>query len=319
MVFLEILAVIIIILLIIILVKLSKKQGTVKEDGCTNQVLLKQLEKLEKGDESTSKFLSEKLAKLEKEMDKKAEEDNKRQEKITKCVEDNIATFTRTIHGTSRRGKVGEAILKEMLKGPIESGLIITDLNADSGKVEFAWDLKNGKYLPIDSKMPELEESYKKFEETDDVNEQNKLKKDIFKQIEKRKKEAMKYLNNNNTIDKCIVAIPDAISEMAPDINKDAVKTGVFVSGYTKVFLFACVLSEYYLKSLETGEVGVYRETISALKNILKEIESRSDTINKGITQITNANSKIQIEIGKSMSKISQVSIIEKKESKKIE
>ena len=51
MVFLEILAVIIIILLIIILVKLSKKQGTVKEDGCTNQVLLKQLEKLEKGDE----------------------------------------------------------------------------------------------------------------------------------------------------------------------------------------------------------------------------------------------------------------------------
>ena len=234
-------------------------------------------------------------------------------------VEDNISQFTRTIHGTSRRGKVGEAMLKEMLTESISSGIIVTDLDTDSGKVEFAWDLKNGKYLPIDSKMPEIEELYSKYDKTEDTNEQLKIKKEILKLVEKRQKEARKYQNNHNTIDKCLVAVPDAIFDMFPEINKDAVKSGVFVTGYTKVFLFAVYLSELYLKTLDTGDLGIYKEVVGVLKNILKDIEKKTNTINRGVTQITGANRSIQTEIDKSMNKIGQLATIESKTQKKIE
>ncbi len=300
--FLIIIGVAIIVLLVIILFKLFKKEEPKKEESeLANSLLLKQLQNIEKS------------------MDTKAKEDTERQQKIMKCVEENIASFTRTIHGTKRRGKVGEAILKQILSEPISAGLVVTNLDTDKGNVEFAWDLKNGKFLPIDSKMPELDQLYAEFELVEKPEEQVKLKKEILNIVEKRKKEIKKYLNNKNTIDKCIVAIPDSIFDQFPDINSDSVRTGVFVSGYTKVFLFACVLGENYSRGLSLGNIGLYKQTIQALKNILGDIEEKSDTINKGVTQITNANTGIKTEIDKSITKINQVNALESKSVKEIE
>lgn len=302
MVFLEIIGIAILGLLIYLVYTLNKKSEEKKEEEpLANQLLLKQLEKIEKT------------------LDTKAKEDKERQDKVMKCVEDNISSFTRTIHGTKRRGKVGEAILKQILSEAIASGLVTTDLKTDGGSVvEFAWDIKNGKFLPIDSKLPELDELYSKFELSENPDEQVKLKKDILKVVEKAKNEAKKYLNNHNTIDKCIVALPDTIFDQFPDINKDAVKTGVFVAGYTKVFLFACILGENYTKSLALGNIGLYKETVHSLKNIFSEIEKKSDTINKGVTQITNANDSIITEVNKSNNKINQVLALESAEVKRL-
>ncbi len=293
MAMIEFLAIVILALLIYLIWKLSQKNEPIKEDTLAGKLLL------------------ERLTNIEKTIDEKSKNDQERQQKLMKVVEDNITSFTRTIHGTKRRGQVGEALLKQILGESIKAGLVITDLATDSGKVEFAWDLKNGKYLPIDSKMPEIEELYKEFDVEEDPAKQLKLKKEMLKVVEKRKNEIKKYLNNRNTIDKCIVAIPDALFDQFPDLNQDAIRTGVYVAGYTKVFLFACVLGENYIKLMGSADVGVYREALSGIKNILCEIEARSDTINKGVTQITNANSAIKDEIGKSMTKIHQVAAVE--------
>lgn len=301
MAFLEIMGLAIVVLLVIILIKLYKKEPKKEENEFANNLLLKQLQNIEKS------------------MDSKAKEDSERQQKIMKCVEEDVAPFTRMMGGSSRRGKLGEAILKQILSEPISSGLVITDLDTDNGNVEFAWDLKNGKFLPIDSKLPELDKIYTEFEQAEKPEEQIKIKKEIISVVEKRKKEVKKYLNNKNTIDKCIVAIPDSIFDQFPDINKDSIKTGVFVSGYTKVFLFACVLGENYSRGLSLGNIGLYKQTVQALKNILGEIEQKSDTINKGITQITNANMGIKTEVDKSITKINQVNALESKNVKEIE
>lgn len=302
MAFIEIIGIVIIVLLIGIWIKLNKgNKGTTGGVELADNLLLGQLKNIEKT------------------LVDKSKEDKERQDKVMKCVEDNIASFTRTIHGTKRRGKVGEAILKQILAEPIASGLVVTDLNTDKGSVEFAWDIKNGKYLPIDSKMPELDELYGKFSESDKPDEQVNIKKDILKILEKRKKEIKRYLNNQNTIDKCIVAIPDAIADQFPDINKDSIKTGVFVTGYTKVFLFAVILAENYVKMLSLGNIGLYKQTINAVKNILSDIEKKSGIITKGVTQITNANAGIKTEVGKSLNKINQVSSVETKATEEIE
>lgn len=264
------------------------------------------------------KLLLTQLQNIEKTLETKAKEDNERNQKIMKCVEDNIGTFTRTIHGTKRRGKVGEAILQQILTEPISTGLVTTDLKTDGGVVEFAWDLKNGKYLPIDSKLPELDSLYASFEQAAEPESQLKIKKEILKIVEKSKNEAKKYLNNHNTIDKCIVAVPDSIIDQFPDINRDSVRTGIFVAGYTKVFLFACVLGETYAKGLALGNIGLYKETVHLLHNIISEIERKTDTITKGLTQISNANRDIVEEVVKSVSKINQVKSLELAETKKL-
>ncbi|MDP3698377.1 MAG: DNA recombination protein RmuC [Nanoarchaeota archaeon] len=305
MAFIEFLALVIIGLLIYLIWKLTKKSETLVQDEAQD-------------DNLAGKLLLQQLQKIEKTMNDKSKEDNEHQKKVMKVVEETLGSFTRTIHGTKRRGQVGEALLKQILGESIKAGLVVTNLGTDHGTVEFAWDLKNGKYLPIDSKMPEIEELYKAFDVEDDPAKQLKLKKEMLKVAEKRKNEVKKYLNNRNTIDKCIVAIPDALFDQFPDMNHDSIRTGVYVAGYTKVFLFACVLGENYIKLMGSADVGVYREAISGIKNILTEIEIKSDTINKGITQITNANSAIKDEIGKSMTRIHQVSAIETDGRKKL-
>ncbi len=301
MVLIEIIGIGVLVLLVYIAIKLNNKpESRQSENILSGNLLLSQ------------------LSNIEKTLEAKAKEDHERQQRIMKCVEENIGHFTRTINGTKRRGRVGEAILKQILSEAIATGLVVTDLRTDKGSVvEFAWDLKNGKYLPIDSKMPELDELYAKFEQTDNPDEQLKIKKDIQKIVEKSKNEAKKYINNRNTIDKCIVAIPDSIFDQFPDINKDAVRTGVFVAGYTKVFLFACMLGDNYNKSLSVGNIGVYKDVVHSLRNILCEIEKKSETISKGITQITNANDGIMTELNKSQRKISDVSLLEIEEVKK--
>ena len=98
MAFLELIGILIVILLIYIAIKLNKKEESKKEGSIlADNLLLNQLQNIQKS------------------LEEKAKEDNERQQKIMKSMEDNIGSFTRTIHGTKRRGKVGETILKQIL------------------------------------------------------------------------------------------------------------------------------------------------------------------------------------------------------------
>ncbi len=301
MAFIEFLALVIIGLLVYLIWRLTKKpEPTVEDETFAGKLLLQQLQKIEKT------------------LEEKSKQDSERQEKMQKYVEENIVSFTRTIHGTKRRGKVGEALLKQILAEPIKAGFVATDVHVAGGTVEFAWDLKNGKYLPIDSKMPELEKKYQEFETEEDPEKQIKIKKQMLDIIKKRKTEVKKYLNHRNTIDKAVVAIQDAVFEQFPEVNGDAVKTGVFVAGYTKVFLFTSILADNYLKTMQTGNIGVYKETIHAIKNILGEIEKKSDTINRGVSQIATANTGIKEEVDKSITKIHQTTMLEEASKKKL-
>jgi DNA recombination protein RmuC len=67
------------------------------------------------------------------------------------------------------------------------------------------------------------------------------------------------------------------------------------------------VLGDYYTKNLESGDIGVYREAIGALKNILQEIDKKSSTLSRGLKQADTANNDIKNEVGKSMSCITQI------------
>ncbi len=283
--FVELMLVLILVLLIAIAVRVSKRKSDGEDITGFGQVM-NEIGGLKKSLEERAEREKEEKEKRENEVKEEKEELNKR-----------LSDMFRMMTGTQKRGSVGEQHLKNILSVPIKTGIIVTNLHIGSQQVEFAWNLGHGKYIPIDSKLPQVEDLYKKYEESESPEEQKELKRKIIKIIRKHSKEAAKYRNKSNTIDKAIVAVPDTFMDMAPEINVEFKKTGILVCGYSYVFFFGYYLAEYYTRMLETGDIGFYQQCLDELLSILKEIESKTLSIDRGVKMIENANRDIKTQV----------------------
>jgi DNA recombination protein RmuC len=204
-----------------------------------------------------------------------------------------IDAFNKTIHGTKTRGIVGEEILRQYLNESIKSKIIKTDLRMDSGDVEFAWNLGNGKYIPIDSKFPE----FKKVNSESDNIELEKSRKEIIDKSKTQIKRVKKYLNQNNTINKCILAVPEEIIEIAPEIIDIGSRSNVIICSYKQVYLMAYILSEEYEKLNQEGDLGKIKDTNKTLISIIKEIMLLTDTIERQAKSVMTHNDKIKDKV----------------------
>lgn len=210
-----------------------------------------------------------------------------------------ISTFTRAVTGTKTRGMVGEEQLREVLLHCIKSGIVVCNLKTDSGEVEFAWNLEDGKYIPIDCKLPDVFELIDKYIKSDEFEEQKEIKRNIIDKIKKQIGNIQKHQNQSNTIDSCILVVPEGILEIAPEIVSLGQEKHVFICSYRDVFPVAYVLSEKYNHFKEEGDIGIYRQIITSLFQIIDNINAKTDSIQRGITIITNANNEIKTEIVK--------------------
>lgn len=202
-----------------------------------------------------------------------------------------IDAFNKTIHGTKTRGNVGEEILRQYLNESIKSKIIKTNLRTDMGDVEFAWNLGDGKYIPIDSKFPEIKES-----EIDLENSENfeVSRREIIDKTRNQIKRVKKYLNQTNTINKAILSVPEKLIEIAPEIIDIGATQNILICSYKQVFLIGYILAEEYEKLKDEGDLGELKNTNKVLISILKEISSFSDTIERQAKSVITHNDKIK-------------------------
>jgi DNA recombination protein RmuC len=210
-----------------------------------------------------------------------------------------IDSFNRTISGTKTRGMVGESILKEALKNSIKAGVVKTELKIGSKNVEFAWDLGDGKYIPIDSKLPDIVPLVSQYENSKNTEEQKLLSKKIKDKVAKEILNIQKYQNQTNTIDNCILVIPPSVLDMSPELVGIGKDSNVFVCSYKDVFPIAHILEEQYRRFNEEGDIGEYKKTIKQLDSILDKVISKTETLDRAIKQISNANDEIKDEVAK--------------------
>ena len=210
-----------------------------------------------------------------------------------------IDSFNRTISGTKTRGMVGESILKEALKNSIKAGVVKTELKIGSKNVEFAWDLGDGKYIPIDYKLPDIVPLVSQYENSKNTEEQKLLSKKIKDKVAKEILNIQKYQNQTNTIDNCILVIPPSILDMSPELVGIGKDSNVFVCSYKDVFPIAHILEEQYRRFNEEGDIGEYKKTIKQLDSILDKVISKTETLDRAIKQISNANDEIKDEVAK--------------------
>jgi len=270
------------------------KEGSLKSDKekeeRIKELLIVNKKFLEEQKVSTERFL--------KEQGLSREEIDKKRDAQIHDMKTIIDRFTKTILGTKQRGIVGESILSDVLNNSIKAGVVKKDLKIGSKSVEFAWDLGDGKYIPIDSKLPDVFELYEIYLTSPDL-EKVLLKKKIRDRIKKNILEIQKYQNQGNTIDNCILVVPNGVLDVCPEIVGDGRESRVFICSYTDVFPIAHLLHEQYLRMKEEGDVGKYKKMVEQLFGILEKVLTKTEVIDRAIITINNANMSVKEEVGK--------------------
>ncbi|MBT1248726.1 MULTISPECIES: DNA recombination protein RmuC [unclassified Thermosipho (in: thermotogales)] len=240
------------------------------------------------------------------EQGKSREEIEKRRDAQIEDMKRMISIFTKAVSGTKTRGMTGEILLKDAIKESIKVGLIKTNLKTENGEVEFAWDLGDGKYIPIDSKLPDIFEILEKYNEEENVNLREKLKKEIINKVKKEIQRIRKYQNLVNTIDSCILVVPESILDLAPELIEMGNENKVYICSYKDVFVIAHTLQDRYVKLKEEGDIGKYKQIVEALIQLLEQISKKTDTIERALATIRNANEDIRKGVAKGKNTVSE-------------
>lgn len=236
------------------------------------------------------------LGELRKTIEDRLRESGEAQKTYQEKVENSMSGITRTLSGT-KRGGMGEAVLKEILASPISTGLVVTDLDIGTKRVEFAWNIGYGKYIPIDAKFPEVEDLYGRFVKSENIEEQKRIKTEIRKKLKHQVEKVRNYNKRDNTIDKCILTIPDGLMELLPEMGSEIERSSVVVCGYNTVFFHAFLLADSYRRTQEKGDIGHLEQALLELQELMKEVSDSCTTIERGLKQIENANKEIEKKV----------------------
>lgn len=232
-------------------------------------------------------------------LDSTAANEKDRMEQVQKAVEQ-VGQFQKLLLGTQSRGSAAEHVLKAHFKDLIKQRLIETDANLGDGmKVEFAWKLADEKYLPIDSKCHEVLELVEEMSKSEDASMQKSHRNKIRKKVEASMGEIMKYQNLPRTIRYCIMAVPDRVYELVPELSSCALTNNIILTSYSNAAVIAYLTAEKYNSDIQKGDAQELKEVIESLLSIVEKIGEKTDTIERGLKIIKNANDEIGSEVGK--------------------
>ena len=230
----------------------------------------------------------------------KIKEENERSNANLTDTLKKMAAIQRVLTGTKSRGIAGEALLERYLETAIKTGEVKKNLNIGSKNVEFAWKVNEGKYIPIDAKFPDIFSLVEEYDSSDDPELQKNLSKKVKDKVAKEITNIQKYQNQPNTINNCILAVPSSVLDMSPELLGIGKERNVYLSSYEYVEIIAHLLSEQYHRFTAEGDIGTEKMKVEQLISILEKIFNKTDTIDKALRQISNANNEIKDEASKS-------------------
>ena len=226
--------------------------------------------------------------------------ENERSEESLADMLDKMSSIERTLTGTKSKGIAGETLLGLYLESSIKTGEIKKDLKIGTKIVEFAWKVSEGKYIPIDAKFPEIKALVEEYDKSEDTVHKRSLSKKVKDKVKKEIENIQKYQNQPNTIGNCILAVPSSALEMSPELLSIGKESNVYLSSYKDVIIIAHLLAEQHHRFTAEGDIGAEKIKVEQLNSILEKIFSKSDTIDRGLKQISNANDEIKDEVSKS-------------------
>lgn len=222
----------------------------------------------------------------------------KSKQEIERQTADSIRRLETIIAGTQTKGLAGENVLELVFsKLPIEWQ--VRDFKIGGKSVEFALRLPNNLIMPIDSKWAATN-LLEQFVNSEDIQEQQRLKKDIENAVLAKAKEVKKYLDPSVTVNFGIAVIPDAVYDLCVGIQSETFQLNVVLVSYSMFVPYLLLVFQTTLKngqSMDLQKLDAYLQTAQESINTLQdELDGR---FSRAITMMNNSRDDMRAVLGK--------------------
>lgn len=221
--------------------------------------------------------------KAEYEARKKEEEEIRR---ATQRIESVLA-------GSRSRGESGENILAEALK-QLPPGMVEYDFRVDNKPVEFALVLPNKRRLPIDSKWT-ASSLLETLSEEPDPEKRKKIDEAIEKEVLKKVKEVVKYIDPATTTPSAIAAIPDSAYSACKKAHIEAFREGVLLMPYSLTIPYVLTLYKLHLQYSRSVDVERLESYLSQMERSTEEMEKTlENSVARSAIMVSNAYNEMK-------------------------
>jgi len=213
-------------------------------------------------------------------------------------VAESVRRLETIIAGTQTKGSAGENILEVVFsKLPIEWQ--VRDFKVGGRPVEFALRLPNNLIMPIDSKWAATG-LLEQFLNTEDIQEQQKLKKAIEDAVLLKAREVRKYIDPSITVNFGLAVVPDAVYDLCAGIQSQTFQLGVVLVSYSMFIPYLLLVFQTTLKnsqSIDLQKLDAYLQTAhESIKTIQDELDGR---FSRAITMMNNSRDDMRVVLGK--------------------
>lgn len=207
---------------------------------------------------------------------------------IERQIADSIYRLETIIAGTQSKGVAGENLLEIVFaKLPVEWQA--RNFRIGGKIVEFALRLPNNLILPIDSKWAATN-LVEQFIQTEDIQEQQQLKKSIEDVIIQKAREVRKYIEPSITVNFGVAVIPDAVYDLCSRVQSEAFQLGVVLVSYSMFVPYLLLVFQTILKnsqSIDLQKLLAYLQTAQeSVTSLQDELDGR---FSRAITMMNNS------------------------------
>jgi DNA recombination protein RmuC len=222
----------------------------------------------------------------------------KSKQEVERQTADSIRRLETIIAGTQTKGSAGENVLEVVFaKLPIEWQ--VRDFRIGGKSVEFALRLPNNLIMPIDSKWAATN-LLEQFINSEDIQEQQRLKKDIENAVLAKAKEVRKYLDPSITVNFGVAVVPDAIYDLCAGIQSETFQLNVVLVSYSMFVPYLLLVFQTTLKnsqSVDLQKLDAYLQTAQeSITNLQDELDGR---FSRAITMMNNSRDDMRAVLGK--------------------
>lgn len=222
----------------------------------------------------------------------------KSKQEVERQTADSIRRLETIIAGTQTKGSAGENVLEVVFaKLPIEWQ--VRDFRIGGKSVEFALRLPNNLIMPIDSKWAATN-LLEQFVNSDDVQEQQRLKKDIENAVLAKAKEVRKYLDPSVTVNFGVAVVPDAVYDLCAGIQSETFQLNVVLVSYSMFIPYLLLVFQTTLKngqSIDLQKLDAYLQTAQeSITTLQDELDGR---FSRAITMMNNSRDDMRAVLGK--------------------
>ena len=209
-----------------------------------------------------------------------------------------IKRLEAVIAGTQSKGSAGENILELVFaKLPIEWQ--VRNFTVGGKPVEFGLRLPNNLILPIDSKWAATN-LLEQFIAAADIDEQQRLKREIGDAIRQKAREVKKYIDPSLTTPFGVAVIPDAIYDLCSGIQAEVFQLNVMLVSYSMFIPYLLLVFQTTLKngqSIDLQKLEAYLHTAQgAVKAVQDELDGR---YSRAMTMLNNSRDDMRAQLSK--------------------